>query len=585
MRRFTLFAALLAASLAGCGGGSNGAVPIHSSTASQAGQRVPGSIVIHIPSASQASSAALRRVRYVSVSSRSTKVAIAGAQGCTQCSSPITLEVSLVGGNAPCTVSGGVTTCTIALNLLPGSYLGAMTAYDGLLDGQGHVAGNPLSESTSFPITIANAQSNATNVTLAGVPVTLVPTILTPSSLIIDTVPSAGPVYRLVGGNATAQFSIVAKDADGNVIAGPGAPTWTANASGSGFSASQSGNTITLNAPSAVSRQTGTLTVNASSPGCSDSTAKCSLNARVGFAELLAVADHGFPHVAIWPIGASAPIATVTTGINIPIPAVAFGPNGTLFVANVGNNTVTAYAPPYTGAPTVVSTGIFGPVSLAVDAAGTLIVANSTGQSVTFYAPPYTSAPNVTLNFGSGIFPSAVLADVARNRVLMLTTAGVLARVIPPYSNATTGLITIAGAVNTEGLAVDGQGNVYVVCNGNNTVVKVALFNSTPLLTFMGTASAPLNGPAAVAVGADGTVFIASSQSVALYSPAGTQLGASALFTAAAPTNSFAMDADGTVWAGTSGIVQGFTQPYSATSFAPLAGSGFLAPGALAIWP
>jgi sugar lactone lactonase YvrE len=334
-----------------------------------------------------------------------------------------------------------------------------------------------------------------------------------------------------------------------------------------------------------VSRQTGTLAVNASSPGCSDSTAKCSLNVHVGFAELLAVADHGFPHVAIWPIGASAPIATVTTGINIPIPAVAFGPDGTLFVANVGNNTVTAYAPPYTGAPTVVSTGIFGPVSLAVDAAGTLIVANSTGQSVVFYAPPYTSAPNVVLNFGSGIFPSAVLADVARNRVLMLTTAGVLARVIPPYSNSTTGLVTIAGVVNTEGLAVDGQGNIYVVCNGSNTVVKMALFNSTPLLTFTGTASAPLNGPAAVAVGADGTVFIASSQSVALYSPAGTQLGASALFTGPAPTNSFAMDADGTVWAGTSSVVEGFTQPYGATSFAPLANSGFLTPGALAIWP
>jgi hypothetical protein len=104
MRRFGLFAALLAAALAGCGGGS-GAVPAPSSGAPQAGQRVPGSIVIRIPSTSQASSAALRRVRYVSVSSRSTKVAITGAQGCTQCSSPVTLEVSLVGANAPCTVS------------------------------------------------------------------------------------------------------------------------------------------------------------------------------------------------------------------------------------------------------------------------------------------------------------------------------------------------------------------------------------------------------------------------------------------------------------------------------------------------
>jgi hypothetical protein len=37
---------------------------------------------------------------------------------------------------------------------------------------------------------------------------------------------------------------------------------------------------------------------------------------------------------------------------------------GDLFVANDGNNTVTEYAPPYTGAPTTISTGVDAPEAL-----------------------------------------------------------------------------------------------------------------------------------------------------------------------------------------------------------------------------
>jgi hypothetical protein len=258
--------------LPGCGGGGGGAAPVTPSLAPQTGQGVPASIVIRIPSATQTSSGAARRPRYVSTASFSTKIAITGAQSCTKCSSPVTLEVSLAGFPGPCVTSGSGKTCTIPLNLLTGSYVGTIRIYDGVLDGQGHVTGEPI--------------------------------------------------------------------------------------------------------------------------------AVCSLTLNISFLEIAAIAD--FQHVAVWPIGGTAPLVTLTTGISTPS-AVAFGFDGTLFVGNTGNDTVTAYAPPYTAPPTVISIGIHKPVALAVDAANNLIVANALG-STTLYPPPYkTATPLVFLDGGTPV--------------------------------------------------------------------------------------------------------------------------------------------------------------------------------------
>ena len=150
---------------------------------------------------------------------------------------------------------GQTKTCTIPLSLVPGTYTGTMSVYDGVPDAQGHVTGKALSANASFPIPIVLGQANAVGVTLDGIPASLVATILTPSTMITRNRVVNGAtqtVYRLFGANASAQLALVAKDADGDTIVGPGSPTWTANANPAGFTTAVNGNTLTLTAPAAA---------------------------------------------------------------------------------------------------------------------------------------------------------------------------------------------------------------------------------------------------------------------------------------------------------------------------------------------
>jgi sugar lactone lactonase YvrE len=586
LRPITTFAAsiLFAAALAGCGSGGGGTVTPLAAQA-QSGQRVPGSIVIRIPSASQASSAAMRRVSYVSAASFSTKIAITGAQGCTQCSPPVTLEVSLAGFPAPCVTSGGVKTCTVALNLLPGSYVGTIRIYDGVLDGQGHVTGKPLSENTSFPIAIASGQSNAVPVTLDGVPTSIQTTVLTPATVTVDQF-AATPIYRLTSAGATAQLSVVAKDADGAVIAGPGAPVFTV-ASSIGFSAVLSGNTITLTAPAKASRQAGSVAISSTSPGCSEPIAVCSLALNLGFVELAAIAD--FTHVTVWPIGGTAPLVTLTTGISTPS-AVAFASDGTLFVGNTGNDTVTVYAPPYTAPPTVISIGIHKPVALVLGAANNLIVANALG-STTLYPPPYkTATPLVFLDGGT---PADVRVDPI-GRLWTVNQLGFLRRFSPPYTPSAPDFV-ISGAFFNKpvALALDSSGLPYVADAGKYQVMRFNLplsSASTPGLTISSTATEPINQPNSLAVAPDGTIFVSNVGNagvVDIYSSTGAELGGQGGLPAVAAPGLFAIDSGNTVWFATAGGAPiAFAAPYNVSPpLHTLNPTGFLAPNAIAIYP
>jgi sugar lactone lactonase YvrE len=533
-----------------CGGAGTTTVPRVAGAEAATAARVPASIVLKIPAASAAS--AKRRARYVSIVSRSTKIVVAAAAGCAQCSQTQTLEVQLTGQSSPCTTGPGGTTCTIALSLNPGSYAGSLIVYDGVLDAQGHVTGKTLSENTSFPIAIALGQSNAIGVVLDGVPASLTPTVLTPSTLIIGTKVvngSATTIYRLIGNSATGQFTVTAKDADGNVIAGAGAPTYTANAT-NGFTASANGNTMTLNAPPAFTKQTGALTVQANSSACTDPAAVCSIAVPIGFDQIIAVADTGGGNVSVWPIGASAPSATITTGINGPY-SVAFSSDGTLFVANYNNSTVTGYAPPYTGTPFTVSSHVSNPDAIAIDANNDLIVANYGGANVTIYPPPYTTTTPVTLNTGS--FPAALAID-ATQHLWIVSSSGALYRYPTPYVAGAfdKGIGTAPTTFNhPSGIALDSTGRLYVANSGNNNLLRFdpPYSSQAPSATIPSTVAQPMTQPANVIVGQNDVVLAGSQDGLDVYDAAGNGLGVfSVKFY---KPRGEAIDQDGVVWVAT----------------------------------
>ena len=96
---------------------------------------------------------------------------------------------------------------------------------------------------------------------------------------------------------------------------------------------------------------------------------------------------------------ASAPNSWITNGVNEQ-GAIGLGPSSNLFVPNQGANTVTEYAPPYGGSPTVITGGQNQPVAIAIDAVGLLFVANYGNNTVTEYPPPYGGASWTTIAAG-----------------------------------------------------------------------------------------------------------------------------------------------------------------------------------------
>jgi hypothetical protein len=113
------------------------------------------------------------------------------------------------------------------------------------------------------------------------------------------------------------------------------------------------------------------------------------------------------------PNGDTKPLETIVTGVSVPM-GLALDSSGTLYVANSGNNSVTAYAPGTTSPSRTLRDGISAPQGVAVGSDGTAYVANegpypSAGSgSVTEY-PSGTSSPATTISLpGNDAFATAV---------------------------------------------------------------------------------------------------------------------------------------------------------------------------------
>ena len=90
--------------------------------------------------------------------------------------------------------------------------------------------------------------------------------------------------------------------------------------------------------------------------------------------------------VQVFPRGATSPSMTITDGITEPA-GIAVDGQGTLYVANLGYNTIPEYkAGDYSPYQTI-TTGVDYPVALTVDKKGTLFVSNFLSNDIVEYAP------------------------------------------------------------------------------------------------------------------------------------------------------------------------------------------------------
>lgn len=553
-------AALLAALFASCSSphANGGFVPgALSSPGAASRHRARSSVrlVIHIPRHRR------RTPLYVSPNTQSATIAIG----------PVKLSVGLAASSANCSNAPAGLTCSVAMALAPGTYSGSITLYDGALNGSGQPTGNVLSLNQGFPVKVVAGQSNVPSITLDGVPAGMTFLPLTPSTIVAN-----GTSFEMIGAGSSARIAAYAIDPDGNVIVGPGAPTFSAAATG-GFTASGNGSVIELTAPAHFASGLSSLSIAAVSPACAQPQAVCSFKVTIAFLPLVAVASSGDNAVIIVRPFVGGLYAVITNGISGPA-AIAFDSNGNLFVGNQIAETVTKYVPPYTGPPSVtlnVHNG-YKPASIAVAPSGTLAISDDHGDVVTYAASTYAQIGILNTNYNA----TQVSFDASNNLWIdpnEISGYGVERYPAPAYATANVQLTTNSVP---ESIAFDAAQNAYVGYGGGGAVVQYSAPSYLPGAHVVGLPPLP---PSAVAAdGAIGALAVCTSTGLNVYSMTSLSLvSENAASSYCAP----AFDRDADVWTiyPTLGIVAGY-KPIG-TSWVPLEVFPANQPTAIAAFP
>jgi uncharacterized protein (TIGR03437 family) len=231
-------------------------------------------------------------------------------------------------------------------------------------------------------------------------------------------------------------------------------------------------------------------------------------------------------------------------------------------IATVAGNGTPGYAgdPPPTTAATAAE--INGPDSMILDSKGNLYIADtqnslvrivSAAGTISTYAGNFSAGPGFGGDGGQAnvaqLFAPAGLAmdssgnlyisDNKNNRIRKVTSAGVITTVVDSNGNpgfaGNGGLATQAHLTGPRGLAMDGNGALYIADTGSNMIRKVVAGTITlvagstnGLPGFSGdggqATNAQLHGPTSVAVDTCGNVYIADATNgvVRMVTPDGT---------------------------------------------------------------
>ncbi|HTW86180.1 MAG TPA: hypothetical protein VMD91_19060 [Candidatus Sulfotelmatobacter sp.] len=212
-RFFVLVGGVVAvAGLAACAAGGTRSVPAAPPDRQPA--LAHAKLVITIPTGKTTSSGA-RLPRYLSPATAS--IAIVFTPTGSTPGGPQTFNASLTPSSSGCVSSLASTVCTLNIALSFGTYVGSFTTDD--------ASGNALSSATNVAVTIVAGQANTIQATLGALPASYAIASY-PGSYGATTQSVVEPVWP------SSRFIVNALDVDGNVIVGPGAPTYALALSG-----------------------------------------------------------------------------------------------------------------------------------------------------------------------------------------------------------------------------------------------------------------------------------------------------------------------------------------------------------------
>jgi hypothetical protein len=207
-------------------------------------------------------------------------------------------------------------------------------------------------------------------------------------------------------------------------------------------------------------------------------------------AELLFEAEHYFDRVNVYRVsdlGKNAPpIYEITDAVSEPF-GVAIAPDGSLYVANPGNNTISIYKAGSRTHTDLLTDGVDGPHSVQIDASGTVYVANAGNGTIAIY-PPGAHSPSATFGHYECLGGSAL--DVRQNFYFTDFCVQQVYEVERGTTTATS--LGLTGLSSPEGVGFDAHGNLWVTYIGPSyggiTVFKPG---QTSPFTFIGGFEAP----------------------------------------------------------------------------------------------
>jgi hypothetical protein len=418
------------------------------------------------------------------VSPATTQLVVDVETGCpTNCTnySDYPITAALTPTSNGCTSTLASTLCTLSLVLPVGAYTIALTAED--------AQGSALSTAQMIAFTVIAGASNDLSVTLSGIPHSISATWL--------------------GGNSGSVL-IETLDVDGNIIVGPGSPTFAvASTGGIPLTLIQPATTspnIFLVDPSGVGSATVGVTAsypNGTTDGCAQPGAQCTASFSLTFTNQpgqMFVANGITSSIFVFNPPYASAAARTRSLLSTSPDGIGFDSNNDLFVAVLGNHCVYEYAWPYTGSPIVSNCANFtGPAGVAVDSLGNLFISDINANKVWKLVPPYSGAPTAVV---SGLDqPYGIALDASNNLYVANKNANDLNEYLAPSYTSTAA--TLSGLNFPVGVAVNSSGGVLV----SEETGKIEL--SSPFPAASTSVITGLGAPESMTFDASGNLYVA----------------------------------------------------------------------------
>jgi DNA-binding beta-propeller fold protein YncE len=440
------------------------------------------------------------RPQYLSPATQSITLAITGPTSVTE-------TQNLTVNSSGCTSSLASTICLLTVALAPctspvtNCYTASLTSYD-----QTGGTGNVLSAAQSIAFTVVANQSNTIGLTLSGLPAQ---TVISPTTTL--TAQNVGGGLDLYAQGAHG-FDVYSVDADGDIIVGSGAPTFTVTTNSNSMAAtiggptSSSPNTFAITPPATYSSGTVSITATPTfagqaTNGCAQTGANCAgVTITADMQELIYVTNFGGNTVTVYDRnGNEQSLGGSFSGLSEPN-GIAFDPDDNLlYVVNTSNSTITAYD--LTGDPHSLSgsfSGLGTPYNIAYDPNnGFLYITNHGGPSAVTAYDRNGAEQTLTGSFAGASMPWGIAYDPTGGTDGALYVANNGNGNLVGYDDEGNEKSSIAASGGVEYTAVaynPGQSALDIFFSAGSPVLYIAGCCTGPTLGFAG-----LDTPTAVA--------------------------------------------------------------------------------------